>query len=105
MGKPRSGRKAWRGIDASAVEDAHATAALRAKSGADVATLPDDALFFVDATAAPGARPGNAYGGAAAAAAARAALRAAARAHRAAPPRSGTYKATCARVTPPSVSC
>jgi hypothetical protein len=55
MGKPRSGRKAWRGIDSSAVEDAHATAAQRAKSGADVASLPDDALFFVDATAAPGA--------------------------------------------------
>jgi hypothetical protein len=57
MGKSRSGRKAWRGIDASAVEDAVATAASRAKSGADVASLPDAALFFVDATAAAGARP------------------------------------------------
>ena len=74
MGKPRSGRKAWRGIDASAVEDAHATAALRAKSGADVATLPDDALFFVDASAAPGARTAP-YAAAAAAAVARTPLR------------------------------
>jgi hypothetical protein len=57
MGKSRSGRKAWRGIDASAVEDAVATAASRAKSGAHVASLPDAALFFVDATAAAGARP------------------------------------------------
>jgi hypothetical protein len=67
MGKLR-GKKAWRGIDASGVEDAHANAAARAASGANVGALPDDALFFVDASARPGAlrgrfREGRARGG------------------------------------------
>ena len=49
MGGPvKRGKKAWRGIDATAAEDAHAGAAAAAKSGAHVAALPDDALFFVD---------------------------------------------------------
>jgi hypothetical protein len=49
MGGPvKRGKKAWRGIDATAAEDAHAGAAAAAKSGAHVSALPDDALFFVD---------------------------------------------------------
>ena len=44
----RHGKKAWRTLDASAVEDTLAAAAQAAKSGAHVATLPDDALFFLD---------------------------------------------------------
>ena len=57
MGKPR-GKKADRRIDATAVEDAHAGAALAAGAArAHAATLPDSALFFVDAAAAPGAAP------------------------------------------------
>ena len=44
----RHGKKAWRTLDASAVEDTLAAAALAAKSVAHVATLPDDALFFLD---------------------------------------------------------
>ena len=44
----RHGKKAWRSLDASAVEDTLAAAAQAAKSGAHVATLPDDALFFLD---------------------------------------------------------
>ena len=44
----RHGKKAWRTLDASAVEDTLAAAAQAAKSGAHVETLPDDALFFLD---------------------------------------------------------
>jgi hypothetical protein len=62
MGKLR-GKKAWRGIDASGVEDAHADAAKRAASGANVASLPNDALFFVDASARPGACVAGAFAG------------------------------------------
>jgi Nop53 (60S ribosomal biogenesis) len=48
MGATRKGKKAWRHIDTTAVEDDHAARAAAAKSGAHVATLPDNALFFVD---------------------------------------------------------
>lgn len=41
-------KKAWRRIDASRAEEAHAGAASAAASGAHVAALPDSALFFVD---------------------------------------------------------
>ena len=53
-GKQR-GKKAWRSIDASAVEDSFANAAAAAKSGAHVGSLPDEALFFVDTQPREGA--------------------------------------------------
>jgi hypothetical protein len=56
MGKLR-GKKAWRGIDASQAEDALVNAASLAASGAHVAALPDDALFFVDTAPQAGAPP------------------------------------------------